>query len=485
VTATLADLLRIDDQLVAAGHHALTPWWRAELERFYGTGATTFVGQVGRGGVKSHTSAKVGLAETLFGDWRIGLGERHYFAFISATKDEAAQRLLLLESFLGALGVPYDRQGDTIALRDLPRGFRVFAQQVASVSGFRCFGFAADELAKWRDSDGRMTRASETIASVNAMTITHPGARALLISSPWSTETYHYRRMQMGSAGGQVVAQAPSWVANPGGITEEEARRREPDDATFRREYAAEASDTILESFLGEEAIQRSIDRDRTEADAYDEQRRYFLAIDPAFAATGDLFGYCALTSELGAWDSETHSRDERRRTVVREIGAWKPTGDATALARIVQGWARRYETDRVASDENEAFSFKDLARIVGNVKVDVVRTPGGSAEDSKTNRYRRVRAEMLDGRFRIPNDAALIAELRCIASELSASGNELIRLPRVSGHHCDRVSAMVLAATIAFEKRPHLPPAKETYFEKQQRYIAEQAFRHIMSGSR
>jgi hypothetical protein len=51
------------------------------------------------------------------------------------------------------LHVPYERAGDQIVLKDQPRGWRVFACQVGAVSGFRCFGFSADELAKWRSAD--------------------------------------------------------------------------------------------------------------------------------------------------------------------------------------------------------------------------------------------------------------------------------------------------------------------------------------------
>ncbi len=235
MTASAASLFELDARLAAAGHHPLTVFWREQLARFYGhTSAHTLVGRVGRGGAKSHTSAKVALNETLFGDWAIPPGERHFWAFASRTKDEATQRLLLLESFLRALRVRFETKGDEIALLDSPRGFRVFACQVGAVSGFRCFGYSADELAKW-NVEG-VNPSGEVCASLNAMTITHPGARRLLVSSPLGLSDYHAQRFDRGDATDQVTVYAPSWVANPDGITEPATHDAEPDERIRKRE---------------------------------------------------------------------------------------------------------------------------------------------------------------------------------------------------------------------------------------------------------
>jgi hypothetical protein len=240
VTATLESLLGIDAALAAKGHHPLTPWWRDTLGRWYATpGANTLVGRVGRGGAKSHTSVKVSLNETLYGNWSVPPGERHFWAYVSKSKDEAAQRLLLIERFLRDLGIGFDRQGDEIALRDLPRGWRVFAATIGAVSGFRCFGYSADELAKWQAGTDLANPAGEVCASLNAMTITHPGARRVLISSPLGTLDYHHECFARGDTADQITAVAPSWVANPNGITEEQTHKAEPDERVWRREYAA------------------------------------------------------------------------------------------------------------------------------------------------------------------------------------------------------------------------------------------------------
>ena len=250
MTATLQSLLSIDARLVAAGQHPLTPWWHEQMARFYThETARVFVGQVGRGGAKSNTAAKVGLNETLFGDWQIPPGERHYWAYVSRTKDEAAQRLMLLQSFLRTLGIPFDAAGDEIALRDMPRGFRVFACQIGAVSGFRCYGYSSDELCKWQAGSDYSNPAEEVCASLNAMCVTHPGARKLLISSPFGMVDYHFQRFELGDTQDQIVANAPSWIANPGGVTEEDTRKAEPNQRIWNREYGAIPSAGIAATF--------------------------------------------------------------------------------------------------------------------------------------------------------------------------------------------------------------------------------------------
>ena len=239
MTATFESLMAIDRELVAAGHHPLTPWWQEQLERWYRhPTARTLVARVGRGGTKSHVSVKVSLNEILNGDWDIPQGERHSWAYVSTSKDEAAQRLTLIQRFLSDLQIPCERDGVEIRLVDEPRGWRVFAAQIAGASGFRCLGFTADELTKWRSADRLANPAKEVLASLRATAITHRGTRRLLVSSPMGMSDEHFKLFDKGNNAEQLICQAPTWVANPS-ITEAETHAEEPDERIWRREYAA------------------------------------------------------------------------------------------------------------------------------------------------------------------------------------------------------------------------------------------------------
>jgi len=247
VTANARSFRSMDRTLTGFGIPPCTRWWDPTLERFLDDARLqTLAAEVGRAGAKSHTLTKCGAHQVLFGDWRVPPRERHYFAFVSENKSEASQRLRLLETILRTLEVPFTRAGDEIALDEKPLGFRVFACQIGAVSGFRCIGFAADEVAKW-DSAGA-NPAAEIIASLRAMTITHPNAREFIVSSPVGKAGFHFELCRSKDPAVHAV-NAPSWIANPDAITEAETRRRERDPRIWAREYAAIPQDAALSAF--------------------------------------------------------------------------------------------------------------------------------------------------------------------------------------------------------------------------------------------
>ncbi|HEY3494355.1 MAG TPA: hypothetical protein VGK73_06705 [Polyangiaceae bacterium] len=410
------------------------------------------MGRVGRGGAKSHTSSKVALNETLFGDWRVPPGERHFWAFVSARREEAEQRVVLLESFLRALGVPFDTKGGTIVLRDLPRGFKVFACNIGAVSGFRCFGYSADELAKW-NVEG-VNPAGEVCASLNAMTVTHPGARRLLISSPLGLTDYHATRFDAGDNESQVTAWAPSWVANPTGITEEQTKQTEPDERVRAREYGAIPGSGITDDWFGAGVGMAAV----SDVPQWQPWMRVVVAVDQAFAQ--DRFGWAVCSSV---------ARETGRLTTIHEVGAWKPDRTPGEMAaRVKREVCAKYgvghdDSTRIFCDQHEGFSFRELARRE-SLWVEVVPWTGGEGETSKATRFRTVRMAMLQGEFRMPDEPNLIKQFRSVRGVILPSGGERIEVQRTVEGHGDAVSALVLAASIALSLPPqpvHVAPIR------------------------
>lgn len=440
--ASFASLCLLDDQLVEGGHHGLTPFWRERTEALYSSGRSTLVGRVGRGGAKSHTSSKVALNEVLFGKWRIPPGEYHYWAFVSARKDEAEQRIVLLESFLRALGIRFDTKGPTIKLRDQPRGFKVFACNIGAVSGFRCLGYSADELAKW-NVEG-VNPSAEVCASLNAMTVTHPGSKRLLISSPLGVTDYHATRFDLGETADQLTAFAPSWIANPAGISEDDTHKAEPDERVWAREYAAIPGSGITDDWFGV-AVSRSV---RSKLPEWKPWMRTFLAIDQAFER--DRFGWAVVTSI-----SRRVAGKVSRETVLHEAGEWKPEGTPSSMAaKLRREVCSRYgvgedDTKRVYCDQHEGRSFRELARREG-LFVEVIPWTSGEGEGSKTTRFRTVRMAMLEGEFLIGEDPVLLEQLRATRGIVLPSGGERIEVPRTVKGHGDKLSAVILAASVA-----------------------------------
>jgi len=418
------------------------------LERLYSSGKTNLVARVGRGGCKSHTSTKVATNEVLFGDWRVPRGEVHYWAFVSARKDEAEQRVVLIESFLRVLGVKFEAKGNTITLKDRPRGFKVFACNVGAVSGFRCIGYSADELAKW-NVEG-VNPSAEVCASLNAMTVTHPGSKRLLISSPLGMTDYHATRFERGDDETQMVARAATWEANPS-VTEEQTHELEPDDRVWSREYAAVPGSGITDDWFGA-GVGLSATK---EVPPWKPWMRTWIALDPAFAQ--DRFGWAVCTSIQAA---------SGRLTTIHEVGSWKPDRSPGEMAaRVRSELCAKYgvgedDTKRVFTDQYEGYSFTELARREG-LFCEVVPWTGGAGETSKATRFKNVRMAMLSGEFRMPDEVGWIKRLRSVRGVLLSSGSERIEVPRTFDGHGDDVSAMVMAASMALSV-----PAQPVYVE-------------------
>lgn len=344
--ATFESLLALDAELVRASQGTIPPltaFWRAQLQRLYThPTARTLVGRVGRGGAKSHTSAKVALNETLYGDWRIPAGEVHYYAFVSLSKDEAAQRLRVLQEFLRALKIPFDVAGETITLRGRPRGFKVLACQVGAVSGFRCFGYSADELAKWTAGTEYANPASEVCASLSAMTITHPDSRRLLISSPFGVTDMHALAFDQGDTDHQIVCHAASWVANPDGITEATARAKETDPGVFAREYEAIPSASVSSAFEPDDiaACFGRVSRSQL--------GHGWVSLDPS-SLRADGFGFaCGRVSHVGE-------------VVVEQCGEFPPTMLLRDVVTKIAEMARRVRANDVFSDQRERAGLTEL----------------------------------------------------------------------------------------------------------------------------
>lgn len=241
MTPTACDAFdRFEEILVRGGFHPLSPLWREGVRRFLRhRTARRWLARVGRGGAKSTMICRMAVFQVLFGGFQIPPGERHYFIIVSENVAEATGRLRLIETMLRALGVRFNRSGEVIDVEDLPLGFRVVACRVGAVSGFRAIGWAADEAAKWKAEDSFASPAREVIASMGAMTVTHPNAIGLIFSSPMATVDYHFELCELGDTDYQVVTIASSWEANPDAITEERTHELEPDHRIWLREYAA------------------------------------------------------------------------------------------------------------------------------------------------------------------------------------------------------------------------------------------------------
>jgi hypothetical protein len=234
--------LEFDDSLASHGVPPLTDWWRAGIGRWLDAyerdHVLRLVACVGRGAAKSTALYKLAAFFTIFGDFAIPIGERHFAIVLSRLKEEATKGISIIARWLTLLGVPHHVAGDVIELDGMPRGIRVVAASVAASSGWRAYFVGKDERSKWPFGGVDDQDAEEIDTSAGAMTATHPNAPEVSFGSAWGDFGAFYTDVMSGDNDTKIVlGPAPTWEAAPH-ISEIACRRKERDSRRFAREYA-------------------------------------------------------------------------------------------------------------------------------------------------------------------------------------------------------------------------------------------------------
>jgi hypothetical protein len=430
----LAALEHTSAALAGSGVPPLSPWWRELCGRFYASEtARVLVACVGRGGDKSRTAAMMAIAEVLSGAFHIPPGETHYFTHVSENRAEAEKTMYVLEAYLRLLKVGFDRSGDTLQLRDMPRGFRVLACRVGAVSGYRCIGWTADEAAKW-DSDGA-DPAPEVLASIRAMTVTHPTARGRIISSPLATLGTFFDTWHAGDDEVQLTAHASSWLANPS-ITEEQTRRLERSEAKWKREYAAIPAEGHEESIYDPLLIDRATRA--AVGDVPPEQGvRYVAAQDPSLGRNSWTFVIAGYRKVGGRWKASI--------VCARQWQA--PTGAPLDPARVLEQEAqvaRRYGVRRVMTDQ---WHGEAHASIAARLKLGIEILVDKPTPAERLQRYEGVLTRLQDDAVELPRDAHVRADLLAVRRRLTDGLNGFTISMGVTsdGRHADYAPSIVL----------------------------------------
>ncbi len=428
-------LTGISTTLERSGVPPLSPYWRCQAERFYQhPTARLMVECVGRGGDKSRTSTLMAIAEVLAGDFRVPPGERHYFTHISENRDEAAKTLAIIESYLRILHVAFTRAGDTIELAELPRGFKVLACRVGAVSGWRCIGWTADEAAKWDDQGA--DPAGEIIASVKAMSVTHPTARGRMFSSPLATLGHFYENWHAGDTADQLAGQAASWIANPS-ITEEQTRKLERDPIKHLREYGAVPTEGSEESLFDAALLDRA-QRATVGNVAPETGVEYVAAMDPSL-------GRNAWTFAIGG----LRVVDGRRKASIVLAREWRsPKGskplDPAAVLRSIAGICAAYRVRRVWTDQ---FHGESLASIASRTQLGIDVVVDKPTSSQRLERYEGTHTRLLDDGVELPRDPQVRSDLLAVRRRVTSGANSFTITMAVSadGRHADYAPSVVL----------------------------------------
>lgn len=428
----LARFDEVDRQLVAAGFPPTSPWWRETFEAFYRSGKRQLVARVGRRGGKSSSFSRLAVVEALYGDHQVPPGDTGVVAIVSTDRQEAASRLTTIQAILDALGVAYAPWGDgAIGIRLVGRriGVRVYTASIKGVSGFTSIFVLCDEVAKWKDADLGANPATQVLASIRPTMRTQRNARIVLSSSPFGMLDAHYDAFEAGETPLQIVAHAPTWIANPT-ITEAETRADEPDESTWLREYAAIPQAEIEEGLLSEAILDRA-----TRAGPLDVPRaqghHYVATIDPA--TRGNAWTLAVLT----------RGPDRVRRVVLcRE---WRGTRamplEPSSMLAEIRELLRPYGLRWLSSDQFAGDALRELARQQG---LTLSLEPWTSV--AKREAYENLRTMLLDEELELPPDDAVKTDLLGIRKSLTRNG-VTYELATQGARHSDYAPAIAMAA--------------------------------------
>lgn len=453
----------MDALLVRAGFPPMSPWWRETIVRWLATGdARQLVARIGRRGGKSSTLTRLAVAFALFGDFKIPPGDVGVVAIVSVRREEAAERLRLVRAILDALGEPYTGSAETIELQRRPVVFRVFVASLSGVVGFSAIFVLCDEVARWRDGESGANPASEVLASLRPTLLTHPHARIVLSSSPLSVVDAHAEAFDRGDNAQQVVAHAPSWLANPT-LTEDQTHTLEPDERVWRREYAAIPAGAVNAAFDVDD-VERAFTVDTRGT----HEGPSIMILDPS-SLRSDAFTWCRAAwvhhcetkSELvydraqkGYVERVTYHPTGHSRLHIRTIGAWEPPISATAstIVDALTTICRRDRIPLVVSDQREAFSLSSLFA-QRQVPFRAIDWTSSTKEDA----VMCVRRWLRDDLLRFPPHAKLKKQLTEYAERFTRSGGVAYS---GRGAH-DDFAALTLTMALAWQRGliPHGAP--------------------------
>jgi hypothetical protein len=467
----LTKIAPLEKKLTKAGFPAMSPWWIETFTQFFNSSCRQWVGRVGRRGGKSSSLCRIASLIALEGDWKVPPGDTAVIAFISANRDEAAQRLRTISAILDALSVPYTRKKDDIELhvQGRPVVFRTFAASVAGVSGFTAVAVFCDEVSKWRDNDSGSNPAGEVLASVRPTLATQPTGRIFLSSSPFGTLDAHAEAFDLGDSAFQQVAWAPTWVANPT-VSEEQTHGFESDVRVHSREYGALAQGSVLSAF-DPDAIERAF---APRAAGFTKAKRVMI-IDPS-SGRKDTWSYAIV-----GWNLDDAGRYMRHGDGTPRMAPWgtpfenpdwKPTapylsfdlvdGQEGAFWQHVSGdeivdklaaLAKRHGVTHCHGDQREALLLESGFR-----KRGVTYHSHDWTSASKPVAVETVRRWLADGRIALPSHEKLRKELLAFSEKVTPSGQLSF-----SGKKDDYVALLVTAAIVEAKGLMPMSPNKKT----------------------
>ena len=468
----------LDRALVARSFPALSPWWRETIASFYGSTKRQLVLRVGRRGGKSTSLSRVAVIEGLYGQHEIPPGDVGVVAFLSTTRDEAAQRLRTIRAILDALSVKYRPVEGGVELTGRPIVFKVYTASISGVSGFTCICAVCDEVS---------SRATSTVEAIPrpkswrlAPDLGDDGEREdlpfKLADGSDGCARQGVRRRGQRLPANRVRADVDRESQYS---AEASTHALEPDEDRWRREYKAIPFEGDEMSLLSSALIDRAT-RDVSGDLPREDGVRYFAAMDPAL--TRNAWSFCVTAQRI------VDGRVKRSVVAVRE---WRGNRiknlEPDVVLRDVAAVCRAYSVKVVFTDQFHGQSLAVIARR-DDIALRLVVVTATAPE--KAERYESLLTWMSDGEIDLPPDPRLRADLLAVRRVLTPNGFTIRLLETPDGRHADLASAVSLGlmhATIPPKApAPTLTPEARYKLEAERHIdrINKQQFRRLNPGA-
>ena len=376
-------------------------------------------------------------------------------AIVALLAPERAQAARLLDGAAGLarnIGLRHERLSDRLKLPDFATDLLVVTSNEVSGRSPTCKGVVFDEAAfepKLLDVLGAVEPAGATVE----------GFTVVLLSTPWSRETPHFKlaNESWGKVrSGTLVLRGPSWLWNDT-LTREKCRRLARSPRIFAREFCAEASDPTDTAFQPDQikqCVAHGVKRR-----PHDSGARYAAGLDLASGGACSS-ALCIMHRELVVRQASAPFA----RSVVDFVGVWpsrKGEPGSAYVSRVVTEVAaalRGYGSPRVARDRFAGSFAGNLLQQAGVRTVEVDMQPGSQAA-----RFQGLGDAIASNTIALLDHEQLIKELSQLRLELHDGGRLKYTRPRRADGRDDLADAVALA----FEQVAALDPVSDKFRRK------------------
>jgi hypothetical protein len=353
----------------------------------------------------------------------------------------------------------------TAETRDLfvierPDGYRVsFAAMPATAGGGAVRGMTLvsamlDETAFFRD-DNFAVNDSDIYEAIQPR-VTVPGGFILVSSTPWAEGgiLYQLYDTNWGHPVTGLCANVSTGLMRAGDAIIERtiANERKTNPRNAEREYDAKFSATVSTLFFVADTVKAATQVGAARIPVTP-GTRVVIFVDASFSTdTDDKFGWAVASSRASPRKRDGSVRRERRLATLHECAGWTVDRKPREMAmRLRDEVCERYGTTHIYIDQFSDRAFQQLCSDVG-LFAEIAPWKGGEADDSKNEKYRRIRTALMTEDVELCDQEQLATDIKTCKSKLLPGGGEQIGVPRTRRGHGDVLSAAVGAITQAMD---------------------------------